>query len=96
MSDQPESTVVNNYNTTKEAISIEWDCVGWAVAALSAAAVLCSLIWAISAYNTNRSEKMAEAIKNGSHPTDVYCAFDGSSENKVCLVRAAVTGKEVK
>lgn len=94
-----EEGVTNNYvtnNIKKEALSVDWECVGRITAALAAGAVICSLIWAISAYNINTNEKMAEAIKNGSHPTDVYCAFDGSGEDKVCLVRAAVSGKEAK
>lgn len=50
------------------------------------------LAMCLATFNLDRNEKMAEAIKSGAHPMDVYCAFDGSSESKVCLVRAAVKG----
>lgn len=98
MSDEVEATTthVTNNNVTNYPFSVDWESVGWACAAMCAAAVLCTLIWSIAAYNTNVSDRMAEAIKNGSHPMDVYCAFDGSSEDKVCLVRATLNGKDVK
>lgn len=55
-------------------------------------AVALVLAMCLVTFNLDRNEKMAEAIKAGAHPMDVYCAFDGSSESKVCLVRAAAKG----
>lgn len=92
-----EPNVVNNItNIEKHPFSVDWEQATWIVGLLGACAVIAVIAFSIASFNTNRNEKMAEAIKNGSHPLDAYCAFDGSSDNKVCLVRAAVNGKEVK
>ncbi len=55
-------------------------------------AVVLGVAMCMVTFNLDRNEKMAEAIKAGAHPMDVYCAFDGSNESKVCLVRAAARG----
>ena len=91
-----DPTVVNNYvtNIEKHSINIEWENLTWIFVAVAAASVICTLIWATAAFNIDRNEKMSEAIKGGSHPMDVYCAFDGSSDNKVCLVRGAKGAKD--
>ncbi|ATW57983.1 hypothetical protein CNR34_00050 [Pseudomonas phage nickie] len=99
MDDAPkvEPTVVNNItNVDKRAFEVDWEQVTWIAGVLGVCGVIVAIALAIAQFNTHRNDKMAEAIKNGSHPMDAYCAFDGSSENKVCLVRAALTGKEVK
>lgn len=99
MDDAPKSpaepNVVNNY-ITNNPFSVDWDQMTWIIGVLSAACVIAAIAFSIASFNNNRNEKMADAIKSGSHPMDAYCAFDGSSENKVCLVRAALTGKEIK
>lgn len=97
--EEPKEGVVNNYSThtvEKHPFVVDWDCMVPIMACLCALAAIAAIAWGITTYNINANEKMAEAIKNGAHPMDAYCAFDGSSEDKVCLVRAALTGKEVK
>lgn len=99
MDDAPkvEPTVVNNItNVDKRAFEVDWEQATWMAGVLGACIVIAVLVFSVGSFNTNRNDKMAEAIAGGSHPMDVYCAFDGSSDNKVCLVRAALTGREVK
>lgn len=92
-----EPTVVNNItNIDKRAFEVDWEQLTWIVGVIGVCAVAATIAFSIASFNTHRNDKMAEAIAGGAHPMDAYCAFDGSSENKVCLVRAALTGKEVK
>lgn len=57
------------------------------------AAAVIALICATAYYHISTNTKMENAIKTGSNPIDAYCAFNGGSENKVCLLRAASRGE---
>lgn len=59
-------------------------------AAIASAIVLSTLVNSVSTYYTDKNARMESAIKAGNNPMDVYCAFEGTSESKVCLVRAAI------
>lgn len=92
-----EPGVVNNItNVDKRAFEVDWDQMTLIAGVVSVCAMIVAIAFTIAMFNTHRNDKMAEAIKNGAHPMDAYCAFDGSSDNKVCLVRAALTDKVVK
>jgi DMSO reductase anchor subunit len=93
MSDEaPKEGVVNNYHThtvEKHPFVIDWEEMTKIIACLSVVAIVGSIAWGVTSYNLDANAKMEAAIKAGSNPIDAYCAFDGSSENKVCLLRAA-------
>ena len=88
--------VVNNITNIDKRFDVDWVQLTWIIGAIAGCIVAATIVVSVAAFKTDRNAKMAEAITSGSHPMDVYCAFDGSSENKVCLVRASVSGKEVK
>lgn len=93
---QIDPKVVNQTTIVKHPFEVDWEQATWMAGVLGGCIVIAVMIFSVASFNTNRNEKMAEAIKNGSHPMDVYCTFDGGGDNKVCIVRAAVAGKEIK